>query len=224
MLGHREDWESITNIIYGGCNYPLSSNVTDNIRLSDLRARIERGNHKSADRPESQPIVRDKYKGEVASSWMVPIPVSYLESLQEAELNSIGLAHQTTINEKGEIIEKKTLTHELSFLSESGTSINDRSIDTLLQECVYGQCLRRILHRIHALRLEHPKAVILLAKFDLDAAYRRLASHPKLTVKAITIVGSRAYILNRLPFGATAGPSTYSTVSEMIFDLPNGPP
>ena len=152
---------------------------------------------------------------------MVPIPLEYTKTLIDAEIIPIGLAFQKPINAKGEIIDKERLTHDLSFLSESGTSINDRTIDNLLSECVYGQCLRRVLHRTNSLRSKYPTTEILLAKFDLDAAYRRLHSHPKLAVKAIIIVDEMAYILNRLPFGAAAGPSIYSTVSEMIFDLAN---
>ena len=69
------------------------------------------------------------------------------------------------------------------------------------------------------MRRQFPKMEILLAKFDLDAAYRRLHTHPKHAVKAITIVEKLAYLLIRLPFGAAAGPSIYSITSEMIFDL-----
>ncbi|MCH2242754.1 MAG: hypothetical protein MK041_12705 [Aquabacterium sp.] len=41
----------------------------------------------------------------------------------------------------------------------------------------------------------------------------------KWAIKQITVVGCIAYILTRLAFGATIGPSVYSTVSEAIFDL-----
>ena len=69
------------------------------------------------------------------------------------------------------------------------------------------------------MRTQHPTTRIYISKFDLDAVYRRIHSHPKSAVKAVTMVNQTAYILNRLPFGAAAEPSIYSTISEMIFDL-----
>ena len=35
------------------------------------------------------------------------------------------------------------------------------------------------------------------------------------------IIGSLAYLLNRLPFGVESGPSEYSSISEGMFDLTN---
>ena len=221
LLSHRDDWINIRDIINGGCWYPMESCPSDQVRIADIRARIKRGNHKSADDPSRKTIVRSKYKSELEAAWMIPIPVSYIEHIKDAEVIPIGLAFQKTINENGDIIDKERLTHDLSFPTESGTSINLRTIDDLLTECIYGQCLRRILHRIHSMRLHFPTTPILLSKYDLDAAYRRLHSHPTHAVKAITIVDDLAYILTRLPFGAAAGPSVYSVVSEMIFDLAN---
>lgn len=221
LLSHRDDWEEIRQIISGGCWYPMESCPSDEIRIADIRARIKRGNHKSASNPTSQPIVQQKYLGELDTAWMIPIPISYIEQIKAAEVIPIGLAFQKSINEKGEIIDKERLTHDLSFPSASGTSINLRTVDDLLTECVYGQCLRRILHRIHSMRIRFPTTPILLSKYDLDAADRQLHSHPTHAVKAITIVDKLAYILTRLPFGAAAGPSVYSVVSEMIFELAN---
>ena len=89
----------------------------------------------------------------------------------------------------------------------------------LLHECVYSHCLRRILHGIHCQQIEYPHTSILISKMDLDVAYRRLHMKVKWAVKQITIINSIAYILTRLAFGATIGPSVYSTFSEAIFDL-----
>ena len=96
------------------------------------------------------------------------------------------------------------------------------NIDTntdLLDECIYGHCLHRILHGIHRQRIEFPHTRILISKMDLDAAYRRLHMKTKWAVRQITVMGTIVYILTRLAFGATVGPSVYSTFSEAIFDL-----
>ena len=60
---------------------------------------------------------------------------------------------------------------------------------------------------------------MLLAKIDLDAAYRRLIVNPKWAVTSISIVKQVAYLLTRIPFGVSSGPSRYCRVSEAIFDL-----
>ena len=221
LLGHRKDWNEIEKTISEGTWYPMSEDVDNDTRIQDVRAMIQRGNHKSATKSTSRSIVKKRYAGEVDRSWMIPIPIKYIEFLDEASVIPLGVAFQTSINEEGEIIDKPRITHDMSFPSQSGTSVNIRTIESLLTECIYGQCLRRILHRIHSMRQKYPTTEILLSKFDLDAAYRRLHSHPKHAVKVITIVEKLAYLLIRLPFGSAAGPSRYSTVSESIMDLVN---
>ena len=74
---------------------------------------------------------------------------------------------------------------------------------------------------LHRLRLAHPEQEIYISKYDLDAAYRRLHMHPDHAVCATTIVENMGYVLTRLAFGAAAGPSVYSSVSEAIFGLSN---
>ena len=63
--------------------------------------------------------------------------------------------------------------------------------------------------------------IIYIVKHDLDAAYRRLHVHPDFAVRCTTIIDDVAYLLARLPFGVSAGPSMYSLISEAIFDLVN---
>lgn len=152
---------------------------------------------------------------------MIPLPIPFLTKLKHVSVIPLGVAFQKTINDAGEIIDKERLTHDMSFPTPSGFSVNDSSDESILIGCVYGQCLRRVLHTNHALRLQHPDTKIYMSKFDLDAAYRRLRSHPLHAVRAITIIDNLAYLLLRLPFGESAGPVVYSTVSEMIFDLCN---
>ena len=71
------------------------------------------------------------------------------------------------------------------------------------------------------MRINHPTAIIYILKLDLDAEYRRLHLTPDHTVMAMTIVDDVAYLEARLPFGAKSGPSSYSTISECIFDITN---
>ena len=198
----------------------MTSTPDEQTRLADLQAMIARGNHKSSALISTESL-KSKYNKEVDRGWMIPLPIPFLLKLKHASVIPLGVAFQKTINDAGDIVDKERLTHDLSFPTPSGFSVNDCSEESILIECVYGQCLRRVLHTIHTLRLQYPGRKIFLSKFDLDAAYRRLHSHPLHAVRAITIIDNLAYLLLRLPFGASAGPALYSTVSEMIFDLCN---
>lgn len=99
--------------------------------------------------------------------------------------------------------------------------MNDQHIPEHWDEFLYGQCLRRLLHMLHILRLAYPDKRIYICKYDLDAAYRRLHMHPDHAVRASTIVDKIGYLLLCLPFEALTGPSAYSLVSEAISDLAN---
>ena len=65
-----------------------------------------------------------------------------------------GIATQHTINDKGERIVKHCLTHDCSNIRESGWSVNSMVDEDLLEPCIYGHCLWRLLHHIQKLRYE----------------------------------------------------------------------
>ena len=221
LLKFREDWTEIKNIFDKGCWYPLENYLDEENRLSDIEAMIARGNHRSTASNESEKIITKNILKEVVRSYLVPIPIPFIKRLKGVQIIPIGLARQFTVDEEGNPKVKHRVTQDLSFTPPSGYSVNTAQIDELLAECCYGQCLRRVIHMIVALRLEHPKLIIFIIKYDFDAAYRRLHCHPLHAIKAIIVFGSLAYILSRLPFGAAAGPSIYSQFSEMIFELTN---
>ena len=133
----------------------------------------------------------------------------------------MGVHDQWSINEAGERLVKPRACHDASFPTPSGYSVNLDHESDLLEPCIYEQCLRRILHGIHRKRLEYPSEIIYLAKYDFDAAYRRVRVCPECAIKTMIIIGSRTYLLNKLPFGVQSGPSEYSSISEGIFDLAN---
>lgn len=150
---------------------------------------------------------------EINQGWVVPIPINIIRKIADLNLTPLGVAIQPTIKEDGSRKLKRRIIHDCSFPSASGTSVNLQHDKNLLEECIYGQCHRRLLHQVHRLRLEHPNLPIYISKYNLDVAYRR--------VKATTIINNIAYIQTHLPFGITAGPSVYSSVSETIMDLVN---
>ena len=133
----------------------------------------------------------------------------------------MGVADQWTISEHGKLIPRKRATHGCYFPNKSGNSLNNQILDKELESCIFGHCLRRLLHQIHRLRLAHPKRTIYIIKHDLDAAYRPIHVHPDFAIRATTVIGEIAYILTRFSFGVSAAPSMYSLISEAFFDRVN---
>ena len=183
---------------------------------------IKRGNHLSARKPRiNADTLRMNYKKEVERGWMLPITVRCLKKMKGAAVIPVGVHTQHTIDENGNRKIKRRTTHDASFPPPSSLSVNDRMDRDMLNECFYGHCLLRVLHKIQRMRIRHPKLRILLLKIDLDAAYRRLHVKAAMALLTITIINEIAYILLRLPFGVANGPNDYSIISEPIFDLTN---
>ena len=215
---HR-DWLTIKESINEGCTYPCKEQPSEEERLQDIETFITRGNHPSALSGENLEAVKKNYNKEVNKGWMIPIKIESLRGLKHARVTPIGVHPQWSIDEAGNRKLKRRIAHDCSFKPPSGHSINNDIDADLLDECIYGQCIRRVLHGIHAMRLRHKTSRVLMSKVDLDAAYRRLHVHPRWAVTSCSIVDQIAYILTRVPFGVSAGPSRFSIVSEAFFDL-----
>ena len=220
LLGNHQDWHKIKKIISEGCDIPtVNSDTNEDTQRADLQAMINRGNHKSTQDKENSKALHKGYLKEIEHGWMIPVTIESVYHIKNAMVLPLGIVCQQTLDIHGQSTIKRRITHDCSFPTPSGTSMNINTNLDLLDECIYGHCLWRILHDIHRQRIEFPNTRILISKMDLDAAYRRLHMKPKWAVKQITIINNIAYILTRLAFGATIGPSVYSTFSEAIFDL-----
>ena len=218
---YRDNWNAIENTLKNGCIYPLKKTPDEVTRLKDLQAMIDRGNHKSSHVPHLAKCLDENIEKEVRKGFLIPLPVKYLKHLKNAVVIPMGMNEQYSINELGEKIMKSRPCHGASFPTPSGCSVNKDHDKQLLSKCRYDQCLQRVIHSVHRLRLAHKTTAILLFKYDFDAAYRRIHVLPLHAVTTIIIVKRLAYLLSRLPFGATCGPSKYSDVSEAIFDMAN---
>ena len=221
LFSHHEDWKELRSIITDGCDYSLSTTVDEDTRRKDLNAMIARGNHKSTKKPDCERILHKKFSEEVSRGWIVPVTIESLSKIKDISVIPLGIAHQFSINEQGQRVPKHRVTHDATFLTPSGNSVNNRTIEELLKPCIYGQSLRRILHSLLTIRKAYPNKRILMSKYDLDAAYRRIHVKPIHNLHCATVINNIAYIPLRLPFGVAAGPSIYSTMSEVIFDLTN---
>lgn len=166
--------------------------------------------------------------------YAITITSDCLTKLKDAELYPLGLAHQLSIDEEGNQIPKKRITHDLSNRKRHGLSINQRVLEDQLPETQYGHALLRFLHLIHHIRWHHPEGRILMCKSDIDKAYRRLHTTPRIASKCISAWTTNEHdesgtksskfigmLLTRLPFGSSPAPAEFSICSEIVFDLAN---
>ena len=219
LWSKHENGEKLGKIIEQGLTYPLDT-LPENKRKKDLDHMVARGNHKSAEFPEiNKQTLMKNYTDETEKGWMLPIPKRSLEKLKGAAVIPVGVHTQYTIDEFGGRKVKRRTTHDASFAPMESLSINERMIRELLTDCYYGHCLLRVLHNIHTMRRRCPKTKILIIKYDIDSAYRRLHVAVLMALLTITVIGEIAYVLLRLPFGVANGPNDFSIVSECIFDL-----
>ena len=143
-----------------------------------------------------------------------------MEKIKDALLAPTNVIEQGTINERGEIIDKKRLTHNQSKIyNGSGTSVNSRVQEEKLHDCMYGSCLLRLIHAIVEFRRRHPNSKILLQKIDFKSAYRRLHLGWKTAIQTITQYLELAFISLRLTFGGSPNPSLWGDASETTCDL-----
>jgi len=78
-----------------------------------------------------------------------------------------------------------------------------------------------LLHYTVALRLQFPTTPILILKFDVNRAFKRLALNFSSTLKTIVTLGSLAYISIRSTFGGKSSCSIFSLLAELMYDLMN---
>ena len=64
-----------------------------------------------------------------------------------------------------------------------------------LEPCDYGHWLRRILHSVHFMHLQHPLSLVLISKADLDSAYQRVYDIWDFAVQRICITRNLAFLL-----------------------------
>jgi hypothetical protein len=74
-----------------------------------LNEQLERGNHKSALCPDAREHVDKAMLSDIELGYGIPITIDCIRKLKHAEVYPIGLQHQQTINEDGQIIPKKRI-------------------------------------------------------------------------------------------------------------------
>ena len=234
LCHHHPNRKSILEVASKGVDYK-APDLPEKERLEILKSRLEKGNQKSALTEEAIPTVIKLMKKDVDHAYSIIVTPDCLEKLKGCEIYAMGLQHQMTIDEHGNSIPKKRLTHNLSEDKKSGVSINQRVKKEDLPPTIYGHAILRVLHLIHHIRFNFPDDPILLKKVDIEAAYRRLHTIASVAAKCcaqyylpeldedgrhvLLEKNKIATILTRLPFGGAPAPGGFSHISEFTFDL-----
>ena len=219
LLKFHKDGERIRSVLSKGTDTFILPLEEEKIK-EDCMADIERGNHKSASKSKDGiDFVHKTYTKEVNKGWMIPFSKNIIPKLRKACVIPIGTVHQISIDEEGNPSEKRRLTHDCSWVGPSSHSLNSRINEELLAPLQYKRCLHRVLYNIQHIRFNHPTEKILMSKYDLDSAYRRLHWYAKCALLCITIINTIAYLLTRLCFGIASGPSEWCLISETIVDF-----
>ena len=99
ILGRRHPlWPRFRSILDSGSDWALDP-VSDESRLDSVIKNIGRGNHKSArDRPE---VLKDQVLDDVTRGFALPLPAKVAPLIPGAEVAPMGLAAQSTIDQRG---------------------------------------------------------------------------------------------------------------------------
>jgi hypothetical protein len=204
-------------------DYHFDFELTEDERMAELQANLERGNHNSA--KDDDEVLRKMAFKEVKHGFAIPVAVEIVEEIKYGAVQPVGIVSQWTIAASGLRVVKKRLTHDLSYwITKFYASVNSRCNLDKYSPMIYGWCLLRIIHYIIALRLAFPTMKILISKYDFSDAYRRIAHAAKAAAQTIFVIGQVAFICLRLSFGGSVNPPAWCSVLEMITDLSNDLP
>ena len=214
------DGEKLKNICFQGVTYPFRDDVdtSDETRIADAEYWLEKGNNNSARGEEV--LINTMIGKEVSNSWGIVVPRKDCLSVEGAGIVPATVAEKfTKIDEHVLIMYKKRMAHDCSNKGPSGQSVNNMVDDDILEECRFGFVLLQCLYEIHMLRLRYVNMIILLSKYDLDAAYRRLSVVLRYALLCGIAFLNMVYFCFRLPFGSKPAPALFSLVSEFIAEL-----
>ena len=226
LLHNHKNYLRFRENSINGISYPITE-LDENTRINMVESQAKKGNHKSTDTKEAKVLVTKAMETDVKRGFGIIMTKQCAMKIKGAEIYPLGLQHQQTINERGEIIPKKRVTHDLSNNRRSKLSINQRVIEEEVPAVQFGFALSRVLHLIHHIRRRHPNKRILMNKVDIEKAYRRLHVSARIAAKCIALWELHnnqteiAIALERLPFGSMPAPAEFSICSDITFDLAN---
>ena len=221
LLELHEYGERVSSYISSGISYAFAINppFLEEERKLDVQEALNKNiNNKSA--ITNGLICEKAFKKEVERGWSFVLPLSLARILKD-KINFIplGTASQWTIDDKGNPKQKYRLTQDCSRLRKSGKSINSCMDPAIESECYFGGCLNRILIRILFLRQRYPNKAILINKYDLDSAYRRMHVRLDHALLECWQWNDLMFVNSRLPFGYEKACEVFSHVTDLVVDL-----
>ena len=219
ILKHHPLWKRVKAILTQGCTVLLTP-MDDKTEKEDMTLGLERGNHKGAlNQPKELITLVQK---DVTHGYALPVEKEAASKIEGGAWAPLNIQEQWSINEKGERIMKKRLTHDQSFPGlSSDQSINNRVDTDTLEPLIYGFMFMRVMHMIHVMRWAHPNIHILICKFDLASAYRRMHLSAQMAAKCICSTAICALVYLRLTFGGSFSPAEWCVLIELLTDLAN---
>lgn len=170
LLKHHPYWEKFKSLLSRGSDWPLMD-IDDDERQADVQEALQFGNHKRA--TEDTTLLISLIVDDVTHGFTLPLPLEKITCINGVLLAPMNIAYQDTIDEMGNIIPKKRLTHDQSFIFQgSGTSVNSHVNKSKLTPCIFGWVIRRLANWIVTARRKYPNRRIYAMKVDFKSAYR----------------------------------------------------
>ena len=212
-------WPRLKKILTEGINYPVSPLSTP-LRKMDLQAALDFGNHKGV--VNNKAFITKLLNTDVIHGYSLILPIRAATLIPDGLIAPMNVVDQNTITEFGEIVSKQRMTHNQSkIFNGSGTSVNGRVDKDLLQACMFGHCITRMIHFILALRKAHPHKRIFMQKIDYKSAYRRAHLNWQTAIQSMIQYDNYLYIALRATFRGAPNPFEWGVISESVTDLAN---
>ena len=166
LIQHHPNFERFKINLQEGIDY-LLNDTSKEVRIKMLEDSTKRGNHKSALLEEQSPHVTKLMTQDLELGYGITITVNSLNNIPGAEVYPIGYQNQLTINKQGDVIPKRTVTHDPSHSRKAGLSINQREKEEEVPGVIFGHTMFCFLHLIHHLHWNHPNNSILCNKIKV---------------------------------------------------------
>ena len=139
---HHPSWPRMKSILLEGSTWPLSP-LDESDWLLDINNALDFGNHKGAE--GQQELLLKLVKDNVDRGFAFPLPFNKIKNVPGVILVPLNIQLKKTTNKCGEIIPKNRLTHNQSWVWQSGTSVNNQVNPERLMPCYFGTAIRRII-------------------------------------------------------------------------------
>jgi hypothetical protein len=210
-LGGHPHFPYLEEMAKHGMEYKFSSEITENERVSELTAKVARGNHKSAE--AASQVTAALFNKDVRHGFSFAFDPLVVPRMPHALVQPCGMVLQHTLQED----ESRPL-----FLDRRSQAVRQQPDGPVR---VPGHGLRVVppAHTPFYCRttLGVPGSQDLHLKMGFLRPYRRIAHAAISAVQSVVIFSGIAYLALRMTYGGSANPPAWYAFSEMVTDLAN---